>query len=64
MPRDTTTVLDLPEACPDGEHLAVIVHRTGGRDANYWNVCGKCGRQISRMDGEPWRMDMEDSDAE
>lgn len=37
------------------KHVPVIVHRTGGRDARFYNACGVCGEQIERADEtEPW----------
>lgn len=42
------------EPCLVGQHVAAVVHRCGGKDADYYNVCGKCGREIERGDGEPW----------
>jgi hypothetical protein len=42
--------IELP-ACKPGDHVAAII--SGGL-INYWNKCGKCGRQIERYDGVPW----------
>ncbi len=46
--------IELPPPCDIGEHWPAIVSRCGGRDARYYNACGKCGWQIERCDGYPW----------
>lgn len=40
-----------PPACGPGEHVPVIIHRTGGPSASERNACGKCGRVIYNVRG-------------
>lgn len=42
--------------CRDGEHIPVIIHRTGGPDVRLKNTCGKCGRMIQNALGV-WMLD-------
>jgi hypothetical protein len=36
-------------------HIPVILHRSGGKDARYSNVCGICGEHVERSaENEPW----------
>jgi len=37
------------------EHYPVIVHRTGGPNADEVNACGECGGQIIKVDGK-WQL--------
>jgi len=52
--------LKLPEPCPVGKHVPVIIHRSriGGDDSKYRNVCGVCRREIERSgEADPWCTD-------
>lgn len=50
--------IDLPEPCADGEHIPVVLHRTGGPGAWVKNTCGKCGSMIEKIGGV-WKIDEE-----
>lgn len=48
---------ELPAACGIGDHVPVIVHRSGGLSAELHNTCGKCGRMILNLAGT-WILDV------
>lgn len=47
----------IPVPCAIGEHIPVILHRTGGLSAELHNTCGKCGRMILNLAGT-WIIDV------
>jgi hypothetical protein len=47
--------------CPP--HMPIVVHRTGGKDADLDNWCGNCGAHLTRASvEEPWTAEYNGAD--